>query len=242
MKIIIAGAGEVGFYLSKMLAQEHHDVIVIDTNRDVLGMVEAHTDLMTIEGSATSINTLLEAGVESTELLIAVTQSEEVNLVTAALGKQLGAQKTIARVENFEYVADDSLIDFTLLGVDSVISPSALAVSEIEWLIKRAAARNAFEFEGGKLTLLEMTIQPTSPVGSKTVSEVAQMYPRFHFRIVAIVRNAMTIIPTGDTQLHRYDLVFIIADTQGIDQINEMTGNKDVQIRDIMILGGSKLG
>jgi trk system potassium uptake protein TrkA len=242
MRIIIAGAGEVGFYLSRMLAQEHHDVIVIDSNPEVLGLVEAHTDVITITGNATSIQTLQEAGVYRADLLIAVTQLEEVNILVALIGKQLGAKKTIARVENHEYLEPFSNVDFHSLGIDSMIYPSELAVTEIVWLIKRATARNVFEFENGKLSLLEMMIEAEAPVVNKSISEVAQLYPHVHFRIVAIVRNANTIIPTGENTVRRHDLVFILTDTQAIDDIIEMTGKKKIVIKDIMILGGGILG
>ena len=242
MKIIIAGAGEVGFYLSKMLAEEHHDIVVIDTNREVLGFVEAHTDLITIEGNATSVKTLHNAGIGQADMLIAVTQLEEVNLLTAALGKQLGAQTTIARVENPEYLDPRSNINFKPLGVDSLIYPSELAVTEIAWLVKRATARNVFEFENGKLSLLEMTIEDGAPVVNASISEIASRHAHLHFRIVAIVRNANTVIPNGEDKLRRHDLIFIITDTTSIDEISFMTGHKKIAIKDIMILGGSRLG
>ena len=242
MKIIIAGAGEVGFYLSKMLAQERHDITVIDINPEVLGLVQAHTDVITIEGSSTSIQTLKEAGVGRADLLIAVTQLEDVNLLTASIGKQLGAKTTIARVENSEYIEAGCQIDFKALGVDSMIHPSELAVTEIVWLVKQASARNAYEFENGKLTLIEMTIAEGAPVANRTISEVAQIYAHLNFRIVAIVRNAKTIIPTGENSLRRHDLAFIIADTHAIGEIITFTGNKNFLIKTIMILGGSKLG
>lgn len=232
----------MGFYLSKMLAQEHHDIIVIDTNREVLGLVEAQTDSMTIEGNSTSIATLQEAGVTRADLLIAVTQLEEVNLLTASLGKQLGAKKTIARVENPEYLASRCPINFTALGIDAMIYPGELAVKEVIWLIKQATARNAFEFENGKLTLLEMTVAEQAPVVNQSISEIAQIYAHLHFRIVAIVRNSRTIIPTGGNHLRRHDLVFVISDTQSIDEIIEFTGNPKICIKSVMVLGGSRIG
>jgi len=242
MKIIIAGAGEVGFYLTKMLAQEYHDITVIDINREVLGVVQAHHDVITIEGSATSIATLKEAGIQRADLLIAVTQLEEVNILTAALGKKLGAKLTIARVENSEYLDAKCEIDFKSLGIDAMIYPSQLAATEVAWLIKRASARNAFEFENGKLSLIEMIVAPEAPVVNKSISEIAQMYRHLNFRIVAIVRNAKTIIPTGENSLRRHDLAFIITDTHAIDEIVAFTGNKKITIKNILILGGSKLG
>lgn len=242
MRIIIAGAGEVGFYLSKMLAEENHDVIVIDTNEDVLGLVEAHSDVMTIEGSATSVQILKEAGIGEADMLIAVTQLEEVNILAAALGKQLGAKTTIARVENSEYLEEGCSIDFKALGIDSMIYPSELAMTEIFWLIKQATARNVFEFENGKLSLLEMMIEEGAPVVNKSISQVAQMFAGVHFRIVAIVRNMNTIIPTGENTLRKHDLVYIITDTQTIDDIIAFTGHKKVIIKNIMILGGGRLG
>ena len=242
MKIVIAGAGEVGFYLSKMLSQEDHDITVIDINPDVLGLVEAHTDVIAIEGSATSIKTLRDAGIATADMLIAVTQLEEINMLAATIGKQLGVRTTIARVENSEFLEDKCAINFGALGIDSMIYPSELATNEIVWLIKRATARNAFEFEGGKLTLLELTITENAPVVNKTIIEVAQTYAHLNFRIVAVVRNQQTVIPTGNNSLRRHDLIFIIADTEAIDEIITFTGHEKIQIKNIMILGGSKLG
>ncbi len=242
MKIIIAGAGEVGLYLSRMLAQDHHDIVVVDTDREVLNVVEAQTDVITIQGNATSINTLERAGAGGADLLIAVTQLEQVNILTAAIGKQLGARRTIARVENSEYLEESCCVDFRAMGIDSMIYPSELAASEIIWLIKQATARNAFEFENGKLILLEMSVQENSPVVNKSIMEVAQLYPELNFRIVAMVRNARTIIPSGDNSLRRHDLIFIITDPVSIDGIIEFTGNRKIIIKNIMILGGSHLG
>lgn len=242
MKIVIAGAGEVGLYLSRMLAQDHHDLVVIDTDREVLNMVESQTDVITIQGNATSINILESAGVGAADLLIAVTQLEQVNMLTAAMGKQLGAKRTIARVENSEYLEDNCCIDFRGMGIDSMIYPSELATSEIIWLIKQATARNAFEFENGKLTLLEITIQENAPVVNKSIMEIARLYDTLNFRIVAMVRNARTIIPSGENNLRRHDLIFVITDSDSIDGIIELTGNKKITIKDIMILGGSSLG
>lgn len=242
MKIIIAGAGEVGFYLSKMLSQEDHDITVIDTNPEVLGLVEATNDVITIEGSATSIKTLRRAGIDSADMLIAVTQLEEINMLSATIGKQLGVRTTIARVENPEYLEDNCAINFGALGIDSMIYPSELAMNEIVWLIKRATARNAFEFEGGKLTLLEMTVTEDAPVVNKTIIEIAQFYSHLNFRIVAIVRNQKTLIPAGHNSLRRHDLIIIITDTAAIDEIITFTGHEKINIKSIMILGGSKLG
>ncbi|MCB0194289.1 MAG: Trk system potassium transporter TrkA [Anaerolineae bacterium] len=242
MKIIIAGAGEVGFYLSRMLSQEDHDITVIDTNPEVLGLVEAHTDVITIQGSATSIKTLRDAGVASADMLIAVTQLEEINMLSATIGKQLGVRTTIARVENSEFLEDKCAVNFGALGIDSMIYPSELAMNEIVWLIKRATARNAFEFEGGKLTLLELTVTESAPVVNKTIIEIARTYSHLNFRIVAVVRNQQTIIPTGDNSLRRHDLIFIITDTAAIDEIIAFTGHEKIKIKSIMILGGSKLG
>ncbi|MCB9099834.1 MAG: Trk system potassium transporter TrkA [Anaerolineales bacterium] len=242
MKIIIAGAGEVGFYLSKMLSQEDHDITVIDTNPDVLGLVEATTDVITIEGSATSIKTLRDAGVARADMLIAVTQREEINILTASIGKQLGATTTIARVENSEFLEEKCAVSFGALGIDSMIYPSELAMNEIAWLIKRATARNAFEFEGGKLTLLELTVTENAPVVNKSISEIARTYSHLKFRIVAVVRNQQTIIPSGDNSLRRHDLIFIITDTTAIDEIITLTGHEKIHIKNVMILGGSKLG
>ncbi len=154
MKVIIAGAGEVGYHLAKLLTKESHSIVLIDTRAKILNRAESELDLMTLHGSAYSISILDQARVSEADLLIAVTSSETTNLTIATLGKQLGAKKTIARVNSTEFLKLKDRLDLGKMGIDVLISPEELASKEIIRLLRRSSFSNAFDFEFGKLTLL----------------------------------------------------------------------------------------
>lgn len=242
MKIIIAGAGEVGYHLSKQLSIEQHDISVIDVDEEQLERVDSATDVMTIKGSSTSIEMLQSARVAETDLLVAVTSTESININTAILAKQLGAKKTIARVGNAEYVALENKEMFSSIGVDHLIYPEELAAIEIQKLIERAAATDVIEFEGGKLSLLGLKLDENLPILRKSLKDLSKEYEIIDFRIVAIHRGIRTIVPSGNDLLLPNDQIFIITTPEGIEKILELAGKDKARIDDIMILGGGKIG
>lgn len=174
MKIVIAGAGEVGFYLARLLSNEAQDIIVIDDDPQVLSRASNELDVITLKGNASSVKLLKEAKVGSCDLLIAVTSSESDNFMIATFGKQLGAKRTIARVNNVEFLDTACKIDFKALGIDVMISPEDLAAREISRLIKRSAFTDAFEFEDGKMSLLGINLDSDAPVVNKTIAETGR--------------------------------------------------------------------
>jgi len=242
MHIIIAGAGDVGYHLAKLLSQESHDIIVIDIDEQKLSYTDSMTDVMSVKGSSTSIKTLTEAKVNKADLLVAVTSSEEINISTAIIGKKLGAKKTIARIANAEYLAPDSGINFSELGIDFMIYPEELAAAETVNLILRTAATDLLEFEKGKLTVMGLKLDKQAPVMHKRMHEVAKEYPSVHFRIVAIYRNFKTIIPSGNDIFLPNDQVFVITTQPGIDTVLKLAGKENIKFENIMILGGGKIG
>ena len=127
MKVIIAGAGETGIYLANILYKAKKDIVIIDLNKECLGYIDSHYDFLTRHGSATSIKALINIGIAKTDLFIALTQSEEVNITAAVLAKKLGAKKVIARIDNKEYLENDNVTFFNELGLDSLIYPEILA-------------------------------------------------------------------------------------------------------------------
>src|SRR6056297_2596961 len=146
MKIIIAGAGEVGTHLARMLSNENHDIVVIDQEEENLKNIGASLDLLTIHVSATSIENLKEATIKKADLLIGVTHSEQTNLTAAILGKRLGAQKSIARIDNNEYLAPTNKEHFFSLGVDYMIYPESIAAKEIIDLLHQTGTTDTVEF------------------------------------------------------------------------------------------------
>ncbi len=242
MKIIIAGAGEVGYHLAKQLSMENHDITIIDVDSRQLERADSNTEVLTLLGSSTSLEILNKADVSTTDLLVAVTSSESVNINTVILAKKLGAKKTIARVGHAEYVAENNSALFHSLGIDHLIYPEELASNEIAKLIERAAATDILEFEKGKLSLLGLRLDPKSIVLGKSLKEVASEYPDVEFRLVAIQRGMRTIIPGGEDLFLRNDQIFVLTTHSGIEEITKIAGKAGQRMENIMILGGGKIG
>ena len=242
MKIIIAGAGEVGYHLAKLLIKESHNIVLIDTRASILSRADSELDLLTIHGNAYSISVLDKAGVSDTDLLIAVTSSETANLTIATLGKQLGAKKTISRVNSSEFHKLKDRLDLDKLGIDVVISPEELASKEIIRLLRRSAFSNAFDFEFGKLTLLGVYLEEGSSIIDKSVSEFNSFEFKNQYKIIALERNGFPVIPNQDFVYLKNDHVFFLCLPAGVEQIRELCGKHKLEVKNIMILGGGNIG
>ncbi len=244
MKIIIAGAGEVGFHLAKLLSYESQDITLIDTDKESLNYADTHLDIRTVKGDATSIAILNDARVENVDLLIAVTASETTNITVCVLAKQLGAARTIARISNTEFIENKELAGFTKFGIDELISPESLAAAEIELLLDQSAFNDSYEFEDGALTMVGTTLMRTAPFVGKSVKEAASIFPELHFMPIAIQRSGTqnTIIPRGDTIFKDGDQVYFMTVQGGVEELYKLTGQIKQDIRNVMILGGGRIG
>ncbi len=244
MKIIIAGAGEVGFHLAKLLSFESQDITLIDTNKERLNYAENHLDIKVIKGDAISLELMKNAQVGSSDLFIAVTEQETTNITICALAKQLGCVKTIARISNTEFIHNTEEISFEQLGVDELISPEELASIEIQQLLDQSAFSDSYEFEEGALTLIGTTLEASVPFIGKTVKEAARIFPDIHFMPIALRRQGTqyTIVPRGDTSFEANDLVYFITLKEGVDELYKLTGKNKETIKNVMILGGGKIG
>ncbi|SDW58125.1 Trk system potassium transporter TrkA [Aequorivita viscosa] len=244
MKIIIAGAGEVGFHLAKLLSYELQNITLIDPNRDFLAHADSHLDIRVVRGDATSISVLKDARVDETDLLIAVTSSETTNITVCVLAKQLGAKRTIARISNTEFIDKKDEVGFTKFGIDELISPESLASNEIELLLNQSAFNDTYEFEDGALTMIGLNLSKNSAFVGKTVKEVAGMYPNLKYVPLAMQRKGtqLTLIPRGNTEFKEGDQVYFTTVKNGVDQIVKLTGKVKQEIKNVMILGGSKIG
>lgn len=241
MRIIIAGMGDIGYQLAKQLSTENHDIVAIDLDHDRLSYTDQMADILTIEGSSTSIDILEQAQIENTDLLVAVTSSEEVNIATAIIGKKLGAKKTIARISNAEYLDPKHGVNFFELGIDFMIYPEELAALETVNLINRTAATDIIEFEG-KLYVIGLKLDKNAPVIHKTLSEISKEYHSFDFRVVAIYRNFRTIIPKGNDKFLPNDQIFVITKSEALETVLKLAGKENIKFDNIMILGGGKIG
>lgn len=244
MKIIIAGAGEVGVHLAKLLSFESQSITLIDIDRESLEHADAHLDILVVHGDSTSIAVLKDSKVSETDLVIAVTSSETTNITVCVLAKQLGAKRTIARISNTEFIEKKDEVGFTKLGIDELISPEFLASNEIELLLSQSAFNENFEFEDGALTMIGLNLSRTSAFVGKTVQEMALVYPELQFVPIALQRygTQYTIIPRGNTQFKEGDQVYFVTVEKGEDQIFKLSGKSKQEIKDVMILGGSKIG
>ena len=248
MKIIIAGTGEVGFHLSKLLAQESHDIVIIDTSKIALERATKNLDVSTIRGDATSIKTLESAGISKADLLIAVTSTQHINILSCVIGKNLGVKRCIARISNSELLHRKETFDLKDIGINQVIYPESLGASEIKKLLKESAVSDSFVFDKGKLQLIGIKIDEKSELKDKTLAETTYLNPKTSFTPVAIVRDIEdiieneTIIPRSHNILKKDDVAYFIADSEsGVDEVLSLSGRQHLDINDIMIYGGSDL-
>ncbi len=242
MRVIIAGAGEVGFHLAKLLTIEGHNITVIDKNPDQLNHIVSNLDLDGICGSSTSIGTLTQADVQRADLVIGVTSSEDVNLTTCIIAKHLKAKKTVARISNVEFLESREKLDLCKVGIDELISPASLAAREIKRLCKESAMTDFIDFDKGKLSLIGIKVEHNSQVAGKTIEETAHLNPDREFIPVAILRNNETIIPQRNTRFLVNDHAYFIAKNAGLNLILKIFKKDRIEIKNLMILGGSSVG
>ena len=242
MKITIAGAGEIGIYLARMLNQSNHDIIIIDNNKKKLIEIASSFDLLTINGSATSFETLTEANVAKADLFIAVTKTQETNITASILAKNLGAKKTIARIDNKEYLVKKNKTFMQNLGIDSMVYPEILASKQIINLLQNRHLTRSFDFASGRLSLLSLHIDNKSPFKDKELITLAQEFPHLKARIVAITRGNETIIPRGLDKIQLNDTIYVVTTHAGSEKIIKISKVKNHNFKNTMILGGSRIG
>ena len=243
MKIIIAGAGDIGFHLAKLLSYESQDTYIVDLDGDKLNYINNHLDVITKKGDATSINLLKEIGINSTDLLLAVTENQNTNFTISVIGKALGAKKTIARIKNPEFL-DNHAIDFKDFGVDSMISPEELAAEEIKLLLNQSSFNDTVAFENGLFNVMGTTLSYKSPIVNLSVKEAKDNFNTVDFITIAIKREgiAQTIIPRGDTEYKMNDQVYFSVPNYSIEKLYPIIGKEHLTIKNVMILGGSSIG
>ena len=245
MKIIIAGAGEVGSHLAKMLSNESNEITVIDSDSERLNALRSHTDVITVEGNPSAIHILHEAAVEHADLFIAVSPSEsqDVNIVSAMLAKKMGCKKATARINNEEYLTYENKYLFTEMGIDLMFYPEKIAAGEIVDLLKRNSSADSLDFARGKLKVAVFKLEEESPMIGMNMVEFSKIAAEdgLKFRVVAISRGDQTIIPKFDTKFKYHDLVFIVSKREGMDMLMKYLGKRNIEVDKVMILGGSPI-
>ena len=240
MKIIIGGAGAVGTHLAKLLSGERQDIILMDEDEDRLSKLDSNFDLMTVCASPTSIQALKNAGVANADLFIAVMPEESRNMTACMLATNLGVKKTVARIDNYEYLLPKNKEFFAKLGVDSLIYPEMLAAKEIVDAIRMSWIRQWWEFNGGTLILIGTKMREGAEILNVPLYELGRRDIPFH--IVAIKRGNETIIPRGDDVIKLYDIVYFTTTRKGIPYIRKIAGKENYpDVRNVMIMGGSRI-
>jgi trk system potassium uptake protein TrkA len=242
MRIVIAGAGEVGSHLAKMLSNENHEIILIDPEESRLKPLDSSLDVLTHEGSATSVKILEETLRKKTDLFIAVTHYEDTNITASILAKRYGAIKTIARIDNIDYLEPSNLEFFKSIGVDSLIYPELIAAREVLGLLHETGSTEFMEFSGGKLAMYVQKLDEKAPILNKSLQEISVIHHTDKYRAVAIKRNDKTIIPRGNEHFLLGDMVFVISTHEGINEMMKTSGKENFEAKSIMILGGSRIG
>lgn len=241
MKIVIAGAGDMGTHLAKMLSGNGHDITVADVDPKALAEVGSLVDVETTEGDTTQFSVLRKAGVRKCDLFIAVRSVENDNILSAVMAKQLGARKAIARIDSNEYLEPNSKEIFIDMGIDYLFYPEQIAAREVINLLGHTSTTEYVDFAAGKLTLVAFKLELTSPLLGRKVIEDS-MDEDLEYRTVAIVRGSRTLIPGTEDRYEEEDMVYIIARHNSAQSVVELSGNSQVDIRNMMILGGSRIG
>lgn len=239
MKIIIAGAYAIGTYLAKLLSRNNQDIILMDESLEKLEKLGSDFDLMTMNASCASITTQKEAGAESADLFIAVTPDENKNMTSCMIAKALGAKKTVAKVDNYEYVAPDLNDFFERLGISSIIYPELLAAKDINNGLKMSWVRQRWDVHDGALVMLGIKLRETCEILNKPLKDISGPDDPYH--VVAIKRDGDTIIPGGNDELKLYDMAYFMTTRQYIPFIRKIVGKEHyVDVKNVMVMGGGR--
>jgi trk system potassium uptake protein TrkA len=242
MRAIVVGAGDVGYDVARMLSLQRHDVTVIDVDAEKVNHIRDSLDVMAIRGSGTSARVLGQARILDADLLVAVTDVDEVNLVASMIAERVGKKTvTIARVRSEDFVGTEAVLSLEDFGLDLIIHPEESTAAEAVALLRRASATDIVEFADGRVQLVGIRMDRESPVVGRTLQEVAEANDHLTFRIAGIARGARTIIPRGDERIQKNDQVFVLVEAGQVPQVIHVLGKSGARLDHVMILGGSKV-
>ncbi len=240
--ILILGIGGVGLHVAKRLTHEGHSVTIIEPNPELVRYAKENLDARTIEGNAMQVSYWKVAQAEKMDLMIATTDNDAVNMLTALIADRFGISRKIVRARTLDFGNEDSILTAEDLKIDLMVNPEESVAQEIARLILRAAANDVLDLADGQMKVLATRIHETSPLINKTLSEISQRYNAFPFRVVAIARGITTIIPRGQDIISHRDQIFILARTQDLTSLMDLMGIQQRSIQRIMILGGGLIG
>lgn len=241
MKIIITGAYSIGTYLAKLFAKNKDNIIIIDSDPERLEKINSEADLLTVCASTTNINTLKNNGIDEADLYIAVTPDQSVNLNNCIIAHALNVKKTVAKVDDPEFMTEESREFFRRLGVDNLIYPEELAAREIISGLKMSWVRQRWDVHGGALVMLGIKLHRNCEILNKPLKDICGPDDPYH--IVAIKRAAETIIPNGNDTLQYHDLAYFMTTKQYIPYIRRIVGKEHyVDVKNVMMMGCGNTG
>ncbi|MBS1270918.1 MAG: Trk system potassium uptake protein TrkA [Candidatus Marinimicrobia bacterium] len=242
MNIVIIGAGDIGFHLSKRLSSEKHGITILEKDKDRVHRASEQLDALVVDGHGASYESLKEAQIENADIVAAMTNNDEVNILACQIAKKVGVPTTIARVRNPEFTDKDFILSEKDLSIDLIIHPEKETAASIVRLIRQSVATDVIEFADGKAQMMGIRVEKGAPVLDIPLKDLAQKYQDIPQRAVAVHRGQRTIIPDGETKFKSGDQLFIVCDPEYIDRIIEITGKSETKIDDVMILGGGLIG
>ena len=239
MKIVIGGAGAVGKHLAKLLSKEHQDCTLMDDDGSRLEGLDSDYDIMTMQGSPTSIKDLEAAGVKNADLFVGVTPDESRNMNACIIAHGIGAKKTVARIDNYEYLDPKLKPFFEKLGIDSLIYPEVLAAADIINALKLSWVRQRWDVHGGALVMLGIKLRETCEILNQPIKLLCGPDDPYH--IVALKRGGETIIPGGNDELHNGDFAYFMTTKEYIPYIRKIVGKEHyADVKNCIIMGGGK--
>ncbi len=239
MKIIIAGAYAIGTYLARLLARNNQDIVLMDSDEDRLSKIGSECDLLTIEASPSSIHALKQAGAENADLFIAVTPDQSLNMTSCVIAKGLGAKKTVAKVDNYEYIEPSQADFFKGIGISALIYPEDLAAKDINNGLKMSWVRQRWDVHDGALVMLGIKLRESCEILNRPLKELCG--PQDPYHVVAIKRGTETIIPGGNDELKVYDMAYFMTTRQYIPYIRKIVGKEHyVDVKNVMVMGAGE--
>lgn len=242
MNIIIIGAGDIGYNLAKMLSLEKHDIFLIEKNQKNYAQAIDSLDVQVIKGSGTSYKILEKARIKDADLVISVTNSDEVNLISAVMAKYYGVKRTVVRVKNREFLQTNAPINAQKFKIDLIIHPESVVAQGAIHLLKQSAATDFIEFAQGKIIVMGIQLDRSQNFFNIPLSDLTKQNQDFTFRIIAIHRKEVTKIPGGNDVLLPNDRIYVIVARENVPDVIRITGKENVKFENIMILGGGQTG
>jgi trk system potassium uptake protein TrkA len=241
MRVIILGAGQVGSNLARKMAQENHDVVIIDTQAEKIQVLQEQLDILGLIGDGVSLPVLLQAGIDAADLFVAVTRNDSINILACVMAREFGVKRKVARIRDNTYSAYPDKLDLAALGIDFIIHPEDRAADNIVTLIRQTSATDILEVGGGKMQIIGVKVDAAFLHQQLRLQDLPPA-EGFAFRTVAIKRKNQTLVPTGTDQFLPDDFAYFLVDAKKAKALLKYLGKPQRRLKNIMILGASRIG